>query len=739
MKRLLLCLVALLSGVAQAGTVTGILQGPSGLPVRNATLTFQLQQAGLIVGSGAVANITSQCYSSTDGSVHGLPNPLTLPITAVSYGSGQLPGGIYYLQYTFLGAIGETLPSPEVQIQLTGTGSIIISPPISIPAGVTGINIYAATTSGGEQLQGQGLINAPFILNFPGLIVGTPTPTSNSSPCTIAFNDTIIPYSGYTVSLTSSTGNAYPGWPQAWQLNGGLSGTINVSNGAPLWNGTVIYPMPILSQPLNHGPQSISGNLDFGGYNVTNVGNLTAGEVNTVLNPNQCSSVTPPSWCAGSDIGAWVNAALQSCSDQCTVYVPAGSYSYSTTILLPLNIFSSYTLLLDQGAVLTYTGSGDAIQAPVNDSPNVSNWRVHGGQLIGNAAAASGVHVLPTNSASITGMLITGFSNGPGIWLEGTNGVTIFNNVVQGNQVGVKISPTFCNGAICGTGVTGSPYSPNQIAVLSNRLTNNSQWGFLSSDPVTTGLSGALNVVVSSNDLEINGTGGSQYGALSVGRSHGLVVSGNYFEGSPQEIVLGIPGGNDGNQFRFFASQGPQIINNFFTNVIATPYDINLLDTADAQISGNTTNQVSANSSNCFINTLAQSGLNIGETGTLVGKNHVELYSGMGNYLCIAGAPVLRLAGAGSYTAINTNYFPFLSYQNFAITSAASDVVNAQFVLPGDSCYATSAGNSPSAVSNAQAIIAQVYVVPGTSQFTIYHPTGDAGLAYNVFCTGVPN
>jgi hypothetical protein len=31
------------------------------------------------------------------------------------------------------------------------------------------------------------------------------------------------------VSLTSTTGNAYPGFPQNWQLNGGLSGTVNVS------------------------------------------------------------------------------------------------------------------------------------------------------------------------------------------------------------------------------------------------------------------------------------------------------------------------------------------------------------------------------------------------------------------------------------------------------------------------------------------------------------------------------
>ena len=56
-----------------------------------------------------------------------------------------------------------------------------------------------------------------------------------------------------------------------------FSGTVNISNGAPLWNGTVIYPMPILSQPLNHGPQSISGSLNMTGYNIVNVGRIGIG------------------------------------------------------------------------------------------------------------------------------------------------------------------------------------------------------------------------------------------------------------------------------------------------------------------------------------------------------------------------------------------------------------------------------------------------------------------------------
>jgi hypothetical protein len=264
---------------ASAGTVTGTLQGPSGLPVKNATLNFNLQQAGLIVGSGAVVPLTASCYTSSNGAVVGIPNPTTNVLSSINYGSGSLPAGIYYLETTFYSGGQETLPSPEIQIQLSGAGTLIVAPPTSFPAGATGMRVYIGSASGAETLQGQTTgSTAEYSQAAPLAEVSTP-PLTNSSVCSIAFNDTIIPYSGYNVSLISSSGDAYPGWPQAWQLNGGLNGTVNISNGAPLWNGVIVYPQPILAQPLNNGPQSISGSLNMSGYNLVNVGSVGVGTV----------------------------------------------------------------------------------------------------------------------------------------------------------------------------------------------------------------------------------------------------------------------------------------------------------------------------------------------------------------------------------------------------------------------------------------------------------------------------
>src|ERR1700722_10576787 len=85
---------------AYGGTITGTLLGPSGLPIKNGTLNFGLQQAGLMVGTGSVVPTTAQCFTSNDGTVVGIPNPLTLPNTSITYGSGPSASRIYYAGFT---------------------------------------------------------------------------------------------------------------------------------------------------------------------------------------------------------------------------------------------------------------------------------------------------------------------------------------------------------------------------------------------------------------------------------------------------------------------------------------------------------------------------------------------------------------------------------------------------------------------------------------------------------------
>ena len=147
------------------------------------------------------------------------PTRLTLPSTSISYGSGTLPAGIYYVEFTFYDSAGNrTLPSPELHVQLTGTGSLIISPPATFPAIAAGMTVYVGAVSrrrDGARQYGRPDRSCSTQNETPVTTVNIRYRRITLCLCSIAFNDTIIPYSGYNVSLLSSSGNAYPGWPQA--------------------------------------------------------------------------------------------------------------------------------------------------------------------------------------------------------------------------------------------------------------------------------------------------------------------------------------------------------------------------------------------------------------------------------------------------------------------------------------------------------------------------------------------
>ena len=295
----------------------------------------------------------------------------------------------------------------------------------------------------------------------------------------------------------------------------------------------------------------------------------------------------------GSDIGDRVNHALKSCSLQCTVYIPAGNYSYSVPIRLPLNTYGRYKLSGDPGAILTYTGSGDAIITSIGDQPGYSQLLIEGFQLKGNPHAASGIHMLPTNRISIRNMVINGFTGGDGILVEGTNSSNIYDNMISSNKNGIRLIPSFCGGkpVQCGISVNGPPYAANAIHVTNNQITNNLQWAIIEDAIVVgRGLSEMLNNIYMGNDLEANG------GGIYLTRSRGTVIEDNYFEGTPREVVLGIPEGSSG-----YRAYGPVVRDNYFTTTVGTPYNIELQNTDSAIIEGNSELVASLGPKNCFV------------------------------------------------------------------------------------------------------------------------------------------
>jgi hypothetical protein len=265
MKRLLLLLL-LLPLLAHAGTVTGQIQTSSGGAVANGTLTFTLSQSAILSGTATIVPSTVSCYTSSNGAITGVPDPLTLPVVTTNTASGTLSGGTYYVKVTYRATSGESIASPERTIVLSSAGTLIIAAPVSQPASAAGYNVYIGTAPGAETLQGivTGWTNYS---QSSALAAGSNPPNSNTSACVIRFSDELIP-SGtyYTVNLVSRTGAQFAGYPQTWCTYGGTGGTINVSNGAPTGNcgsNGVFYPTPILAIPPggSGAQQSIDGDL----------------------------------------------------------------------------------------------------------------------------------------------------------------------------------------------------------------------------------------------------------------------------------------------------------------------------------------------------------------------------------------------------------------------------------------------------------------------------------------------
>ncbi len=289
-----------------------------------------------------VVPTTSTCATSVDGTVVGILNPLTVPVVAPGY-SGTLPAGTYYIEIVWTDAASHTtLASPEVSAQLSLTGNIQVSPPVTgTPSTAAAMAVYIATTSGAETLQGSAAPGATYTQSTP-LTTGTALPTTNTTLCAQIANDAGWPTgTGYKVSLSDSSGNSLPGYPMQWQLLG-PGATYNLNTGLPLYNGAVTYGSTIQAIPYNHGPQSISGPLSMTGYPLTQVLKLGVGTgfpawpIDNELGAtnslggyivNGGVGVTTGSFlCAGSDVYHTFLPSATACT-------PAGSINYQTLML----------------------------------------------------------------------------------------------------------------------------------------------------------------------------------------------------------------------------------------------------------------------------------------------------------------------------------------------------------------------------------------------------------------------
>ena len=255
--------------------IIGTIGSANGMPASGYALTFTPTQV-MYVGGTSVVVSSASCATDTNGAVVGLANPLTPAVVAVA--PGTLPLGNYQVAITWYDTYShQTLSSPAVNIQLVGAGGITVSPPVNgAPAQALGMDVYIGLLGNALTYQGQTTSPTDSFTQSTPLAAGAATPILNSTVCQVVANDAAWPIAGYMENLVDASGNTLPGFPKQVQFLSPGS-TYNLSNGMPLWNGATIYPIPILTTPYNHNPQSISGPLSLTSYDLYNVGKLGVG------------------------------------------------------------------------------------------------------------------------------------------------------------------------------------------------------------------------------------------------------------------------------------------------------------------------------------------------------------------------------------------------------------------------------------------------------------------------------
>ena len=238
-----------------------------------------------------------------------------------------------------------------------------------------------------------------------------------------------------------------------WNTTTGVFKGCNISPCPPNpWQslGNLTVPGSSTQVPYNNGAGAFSASNNFTWNNST--GTLTTTTANFALSngiyyPSNCGGTSPPTWCSGSDIGAWVNAAFASIianSSGGHIHINAGVYSQITPIAI---IGAAIPITIDcdaggYGSQLPITGATVLNYSPTSGVA-VTIAESYGAQFNGCTLAGPGISTAAvglvvggasnsTISSSFTALNISNF--GVGLQFGGNSYIlTFFNDFIHDN------------------------------------------------------------------------------------------------------------------------------------------------------------------------------------------------------------------------------------------------------------------------------------------------------------------
>ncbi len=177
-------------------------------------------------------------------------------------------------------------------------------------------------------------------------------------------------------------------------------------------------------------------------------GTTTSGSVNGVLNPTQCGSSPVPSWCSGSALAAWIDAADTALgSNPGEIWIPAGSWTATDA---QISIGPGHSLRVIGNLTIDAVNKGPILLAQY---ANLDCSALGGSNSVGNIVQVSpGTMTSMVRGASITGSQEAFYVENCDLWANQSNVSRGIVDVSGLNDRG-RISHDYIAGNISGAGI----------------------------------------------------------------------------------------------------------------------------------------------------------------------------------------------------------------------------------------------------------------------------------------------